>query len=74
MKIDQILRQSVANAIASINNNLVQNVNPFRGNVDITDIMGLQSLGVKVDSKDPLSENLANAGTMNCADKAEKLD
>ncbi len=68
--IKQILQQSVANVNASINNNLVQNIYHNWGYADTSGIAELQALGLEVDNKDPLSENLANVGTMNCAAEA----
>ncbi len=60
----------MANANASINENLIQNVNIHRGNTDVSDIAELGALGLQVDNKDPLPENLENVGTMNCAAEA----
>ncbi len=60
----------MADANSSINNNLVQNIYHNWGNGNISDIAELQALGLEVDNEDPLPENLANVGTMNCASKA----
>ena len=68
--LDHVLRQSTANPHASINNNLIRNVNLLRGNIEESDISQLRSLGLEVENEDPLPENFANVGTMHRAAKA----
>ncbi len=64
------LRQSVFNADASINSDLVRNVSLFRGNLGTADISELRALGLEVENEDPLPENRANVGTMHHAAEA----
>ncbi len=66
----QILWASTSNAMNSVHSRLIFSIAGHRTNVDTSDIGELHALGLKVDNKDLLPENLLNVGTMNCASDA----
>ncbi len=57
-----LILHSVVNAETSINSALDRNAKLVQGNVDALDISKLQTLGAKVENKDPLPENCPNVG------------
>ncbi len=67
ISINQALWESILNSNPSINKNIVATVCNSGGNLAGANASELNPLGLELENKDPLAENLPNVGTMICA-------